>query len=103
MASSSTPICSMSSGVRWAMGLTGCFWMTVMGVSSGVDSVIDRAVAGGGADAGLDVHAVPHGGGGDLPVAQVAHGALAQRQHAAEADAHAAPARHQHARGLGGV
>jgi hypothetical protein len=25
MASSSTPICSMSSGVRWAMGLTGFF------------------------------------------------------------------------------
>ena len=36
-------------------------------------------------------------------VAQVADGALAQRQHAAEADAHPAAGRHQHAGGLAGV
>ena len=30
IASSSTPSCSMSSGVRWAIGLSDFFWMTVM-------------------------------------------------------------------------
>ena len=46
---------------------------------------------------------VSPGGGRDVTVAQVAHGALAQRQHAAEADAHPAAGRHQHAGRLGGV
>ena len=43
------------------------------------------------------------GGGGDLAGAQVADGALAQRQHAAEADAHPAAGRHEHAGVLAGV
>src|SRR3712207_8153292 len=43
--------------------------------------------SGGGADAGLDEDAVAGGGGGDLTGAQVADGALAQREDAAVADA----------------
>ena len=42
-------------------------------------SVVDVARAGSGVDAGLDDDAVSGGGGGDLPVAQVADRALAQR------------------------
>ena len=59
--------------------------------------MVEVAGAGGGGDAGLDRHAVAGLGGGDLAGAQVAHGALAQRQDAAEADAHPAAGRHQHA------
>src|SRR5215210_2634011 len=55
------------------------------------------------ADAGLDEDAVARGGDGQLTVAQVAHGPFAERQHAAVADAHAAPARHEDAGLLGGV
>src|ERR671910_1888077 len=64
-------------------------------------SVVDLTTAGGSVDAGLDPDAVALDGGGDLARAQVAHGALAQRQHAAVADAHAATARHEHAGILG--
>ena len=66
-------------------------------------SQVDVAGAGGGGHAGLDEDAVAGRGGGDLAVAQVAHGALAQRQHAAEADAHPAAGRHQDAGVLAGV
>src|SRR5919112_2889635 len=104
MVSSSLPSISMSSADRWAIGFSGffCSAVTVRLLVSG-RSVVDVAGAGGGAHAGLDEHAVPGGGGGDLAVAQVAHGALAQRQHAAVADAHAAPARHEDAGLLGRV
>src|SRR5689334_21038611 len=103
MASSSMPICSMSSAVRWAIGLVGCFWMTVMAVLFWLKfwSVVDVAGPGRGRDAGLDGDAAPIGlgcgGRGDLAVAQIPDGALAQREDAAEADAHPAPGRHQHA------
>src|SRR3954453_11234264 len=104
--SSSIPICSMSSGVRWAVGFSGFLVIAVMGMpllvswraglgGQLVGSVVDVARVGGGADAGLDEDAVARGGGGELAVAQVAHRALAQRQHTPEADAHPAAAGHQ--------
>src|SRR5215218_1094775 len=104
MVSSSLPMISMSSADKWAMGFSGffCRAVTVRLLVSG-RSVVDVAGAGGGAHAGLDEHAVPRGGRGDLSVAEVAHGALPQRQHAAVADTHAAPARHEDAGLLGGV
>src|SRR3954453_6765178 len=106
ISSSSLPIRSMSPAVRWAMGLTGFFCRTVMRAppwSRGLGSVVDGAGAGGGTDAGLDEDAVPGGGGGDLAGAQVPDGALAQGQHAAVADPHAAAAGHEDAGLLGGV
>src|SRR3954452_367432 len=104
MSSSSLPMSSMSSGVRCSIGLSAFFCRTVMrGSSRPVRSVVDVAGAGGGADAGLDEDAVPGDGGGDLAGAQVADGALAQGQHAAVADAHAAAAGHEDAGVLGGV
>src|SRR3954451_24990396 len=107
MVSSSLPMSSMSSAVRWAIGFSGFFCSVVTVcvaplLGSG-RSVVDVAGAGGGADAGLDEDAVTRRGGGDLAVAQVADRALAQRQHAAVADAHAAAARHEDPRLLGGV
>src|SRR4051794_414043 len=104
MVSSSLPMISMSSADRWAIGFSFffCRAVTVRLLFSG-RSVVDVAGAGGGAHAGLDENAVALGGCGDLAVAQVAHRALAQRQHAAVADAHAATARHQDAGLLGGV
>src|SRR3954452_17357871 len=101
MVSSSLPMISMSSAERWAIGFSDFFCSTVTVVSR--SSVVDVAGAGGGAHAGLDEDAVPRGGRGDLAVAQVADGALAQRQHAAVADAHAAAARHEDAGLLGGI
>src|SRR3954465_11046199 len=101
MVSSSLPMISTSSAERWAIGLSGFFCTAVTVVSRW--SVVDVAGAGGGAHAGLDEDAVTGRRGGDLAVAQVAHGALAQRQHAAVADAHPAAARHEQARVLGGV
>src|SRR3978361_698293 len=99
MASSSRPRVSMSSALRWAMGLSGFFCSAVMSAPRWVGrSVVDLAGAGGGADAGLDEDAVAGRGGGDLARAQVADGALPQGQDAAEADAHAAAAGHQDAR-----
>src|ERR1700712_5819170 len=108
MVSSSLPMISMSSALRCSMGFEAFFWIAVMSGSFSLSvgsrwSVVDVAGAGGGAHAGLDEDAVPGGGGGDLAVAQVADGAFAQRQDAAVADAHPAPARHQHAGVLGGV
>src|SRR3954454_20101805 len=103
MASSSMPICSMSSAVRWAIGFAVLFCTVVMGTPGGcVDSVVEVAVAGGGADAGLDHHRVA-GGGGDFAVAQVADRAFAHRQDAAVTDAHAAAGRHEDAGGFGGI
>src|SRR3712207_6226206 len=102
LVSSSLPMISMSSADRCAIGFSGFFWITVMN-GSDQRSVVDGAGAGSGADAGLDEHAVARGGDGQLTVAQVAHGTLAQRQHAAVADAHAATARHEDAGLLGGV
>src|SRR3712207_4989027 len=104
MVSSSLPSSSMSSAVRWAIGLSLFFWPAVMSGSSVSGRLVaDVAGAGGGGHAGLDEDAVPGRGDGQLPVAQVAHGALAQRQHAAVANAHAAAAGHEHARVLGCV
>src|SRR3954471_991361 len=107
MVSSSLPMISMSSAERWAIGFSGffCRAVTVPAPLLGavVRSVVDVAGAGGSADAGLDQDAVPRGGDGQLAVAQVAHGALPQRQHAAVADAHPAPAGHEDAGLLGGV
>src|SRR3954447_24017715 len=104
MVSSSLPMISMSSADRWAIGFSGffCSAVTVRLLFSG-RSVVDVAGAGGGAHAGLDEDAVPRGGDGELAVAEIADRALAQRQHAAVADAHAAAARHEDARLLGGV
>src|SRR3712207_3432872 len=104
MSSSSLPMSSMSSGVRCSIGLSAFFCSTVMrGLPAVSGSVVDVAGAGGGADAGLDEDAVPGDGGGHLAGAQVADGALAQREHAAVADAHAAAAGHEDAGLLGGV
>src|SRR5688572_6438612 len=104
MVSSSLPRSSMSSAVRCAIGfsLFFCRAVIVRLLFSG-RSVVDVAGAGRGAHAGLDEDAVPGGGHGQLAVAQVPHRALAQRQHAAVADAHAAAARHEDAGLLGGV
>src|SRR3954454_18665229 len=104
MVSSSLPMISMSSADRWAIGFWDffCSAVTVRLLFSG-RSVVDVAGAGGGAHAGLDEDAVTGRRGGDLAVAQVAHGALAQRQHAAGAEAHPGPARHEHAGALGRV
>src|SRR3712207_5766950 len=105
MSLSSLPMSSMSSAVRCSIGFSVFFCRTVMRCgSSGLEwSVVDVAGAGGGADAGLDEDAVAGRGRGDLAVAQVPDGALAQRQHAAEADAHPAAAGHEDAGVLGGV
>src|SRR3982751_817919 len=107
MVSSSLPMISMSSADRGAIVLSGffCRAVTVPAPLLGAvgRSVVDVAAAGGGADAGLDQDGVPRGGDGQLAVAQVAHGALPQRQHAAVADAHAAAAGHEDAGLLGGV
>src|SRR3954467_15373563 len=96
MVSSSLPMISMSSADRWAIGFWDffCSAVTVRLLFSG-RSVVDVAGAGGGAHAGLDEDAVAGRGGGDLAVAQVADGALAERQHAAVADAHPAAARQE--------
>src|SRR3712207_4560288 len=105
MSSSSLPMSSMSSAVRCSTGLSAFFCRTVMRCgSSGLEwSVVDVAGAGGGADAGLDQDAVAGRGRGDLAIAQIADGALSQREHAAVADAHAAAAGHEDAGLLGGV
>ena len=68
-------------------GSHGLPWFAVeCGLGSRRWSVVDVAGAGGGVDAGLDRarRRLPGRGGGELAVAQVAHGALAQRQHAAQ-------------------
>src|SRR3954464_12036734 len=107
MVSSSLPMISMSSADRWAIGLSGffCSAVTVPAPLLGAvgRSVVDVARAGGGADAGLDEHAVARGGDGQLAAAQGAHGALPKRPHAAVADAHPAPAGHEDAGLLGCV
>src|SRR3954452_13141181 len=104
MVSSSLPMISMSSADRWAIGFWDffCSAVTVRLLFSG-RSVVDVAGAGGGAHAGLDEDAVTGRRGGDLAVAQVAYGALAQRQRAAATDAHPASAGHQEAGRFGGV
>lgn len=58
-------------------------------------SEFEVAATGDGIDTGLDGDFLAGFGGGDVAVAQVADGALAHGDHAAEADAHAAAARHQ--------
>src|SRR5689334_11452422 len=109
MESSSMPICSMSSGVRWAIGLVDFFCMTVMAILVWLEfeSVVDVAGPGRRRDARLDGDATTsrlgRGGGGDLAVAQIPDGALTQREDAAEADAHPASGGHQHAGLLSGV
>src|SRR3954471_14549222 len=106
IASSSMPSCSMSSGVRWAVGFSGFLVMAVM-VSPRDLSVVEVARPRGRVDAGLDRYAaragLPRHRDGDRAVAEVADGALLHRQHAAHADAHPAAARHQDAGALRGV
>src|SRR5690349_18331919 len=105
MASSSMPSISMSSGVRCAIWLSGFLVIIVMAGSPPSPSVVEAALAGRRVDAGLDLDAaalVGHGRG-DGAGAQVTHAALLERQHAAEADAHPAAARHQDAGRLGRV
>src|SRR3954471_11518398 len=101
MVSSSLPMISMSSADRWAIGFSGffCSAVTVPAPLLGAvgRSVVDVAAACGGAYAVLEQDAAPRGGNGQLAVAQVAHGALPQRQHAAVADPHAAAAGHEDA------
>src|SRR5712675_80720 len=99
MASSSRPRFSMSSPLRWAIGL--CSWRcrVVMKVPLEVDVAGARCCG----HTGLDQDAVTGCGGGDVAVAKVAHGSLAQRCHAAEADAHPASRRHQDSGGFAGV
>src|SRR3954471_16131476 len=63
---------------------------------SGLLDVVEVTGPGRGRDAGLDEDAVTDSGGGDVAGTQIAYGAFAQRQDAAEADAHAASRRHQH-------
>src|SRR5215213_1975345 len=91
MASSSRPRFSMSSAFRCAIGF--CSWRcrVVMKVPLEVDVAGPRCCG----DTGLDQDAVTECGGGDVTVAKVAYGSLAQRRHAAEADAHPAPGWHQ--------
>src|SRR3954452_16711381 len=102
MASSSRPRFSMSSDVRWA---TFAFMVFMVFVSNllGVEGrgqkgraglEVDVAGARGGGDAGLDLDVVTGGCRGDVAGAQVAHGALTQRNDAAEADAHPATGWH---------
>src|SRR5580765_8765691 len=117
MSSSSLAISSRSSLVRWAIGLTcpmrGFFWIVVISAplrgAAGVDkldrrradgcSVVEVARPGGRVDAGLDQDAAPvclaGNGGGERAGAEVADDTFAHREHAAVADAHAAPARHE--------
>src|SRR5689334_13894637 len=94
----------MSSALRCAVGSTDFFWIVVIGSPR---STVDGAGAGGGVDAGLDRYAAGGSGdrvdGGDRAVAQIADGALLQRHHTAEADAHPAAAGHQGAGGFGDV
>src|SRR5712671_6345159 len=99
MASSSRPRFSMSSPLRWAIGL--CFWRcrVVMKVPLEVDVAGARCCG----HTGLDQDAVTGCGGGDVAVAKVAHGSFAHRCHAAEADAHPASRRHQDSGGFAGV
>src|SRR5689334_12709553 len=94
----------MSSGVSLETACSGFFWMTVMSVAF-LLAGRERAGSGRGVDAGLDEDVLGLSGHdrGDFPVAQVAHTALTEREDAAEADAHPAPARHEHAFGLSGV
>src|SRR6478735_5637808 len=103
IASSSMPSCSMSSGVRWAVGFTGFLVMAV--ISSLL--VVEVARPGGRVDAGLDAYAAGPGLTGDRDgegaVAQVAHRALLHRHDAPHADPHPATTGHQDARALGGV
>src|SRR5882757_5574796 len=99
MTSSSAPRVSMSCALRWAIGLSAFFCMTVTGSSSEVDV----AGAGRGRHTGLDEHAVAGRRGGEVAAAQVAHRSLAQRGDATEADSHPAARGHEHAGGLAGV
>src|SRR3954452_21562974 len=91
MESSSRPRFSMSSAFRCAIGF--CSWRcrVVMKVPLEVDVAGARCCG----DTGLDQDAVTGCGGGDVAIAKVAYGSLAQRSDAAEADAHPAPRRHQ--------
>ena len=106
----------MSSGVRWAVGLTGCLVMTVMGSSSRVAS---RVVVGQGGQwsmvqapaaalmqVWMGTPSGPVSPGTATVIAPLRRSRTApslQRQHAADADAHPAAAGHQDAGGLGGV
>src|ERR1700724_2737146 len=99
MPSSSRPRFSMSSSLRWAIGF--CSWRCRVVI--GFPLEVDVAGARSCGHAGLDQDAVTGCGGGDVAVAKVTHGPLAQRNHAAEADAHPASRRHQDSGGFAGV
>src|ERR1700722_4617691 len=99
MASSSRPRFSMSWSLRWAIGF--CSWRCRVVMRGPLE--VDVAGARSCGHAGLDQDAVTGCGGGDVAVAEVANGPLAQRCHAAEADAHPASRRHQPPGGFAGV
>src|ERR1700722_9876695 len=99
MASSSRPRFSMSSSLRWAIGFYSWRCRVVIGGPLEVDVAGARSCG----HAGLDQDAVTGCGGGDVTVAKVADGPLAQRCHAAEADAHPASRRHQDSGRFAGV
>src|SRR6478609_1105811 len=99
MASSSRPRFSMSPALRWAIGFFSWRCRVVIEVPLQVDVAGARCRG----YARLDLDAVTGCGGGDVAVAKVAYGSLAQRCHAAEADAHPASRRHQHSGSLARV
>src|SRR6478752_9312772 len=92
MASSSRPICSTSSSVRWVYPLTSAIAMTLLDV--------EGAVADRDGHAGLHLFV---GLGELVAVAQVADGARDERQRAGVADAHPAAVRHADAGTLAGL
>ncbi len=121
IASSSMPICSMSSRVRWAIGLSAFFWIVVMGsslpgfrggaaqpASTAGEGQWSMSQAPAAALMQVWIRTPPVSDSPAVTVvsvagAQVAHGSFAEREDAAVADAHPAAARHQDAGVLGGV
>src|SRR5690606_12148646 len=90
MASSSRPSCSTSSSLRWVYSLTSEMAMACL--PSGLWRLdVERAVADGGGDAGLDGFV---GLAELVAVAQVADRARDEGDRAGVADAHAAAVRH---------
>src|SRR4051794_37639022 len=104
MASSSQPICSTSSSVRWVYSLTSEMAIRFLSViecrerASGVSrSDVEGAGAHRSGDAGLHLFV---GLGVLVAVAQVADPAVDEGERAGVADAHPAAVRHAHAGGL---
>ena len=100
MASSSRPMFSMSSAVRCAIGLSGFFCITVMAVSS------QRSMSQAPAAADTQVWTSTPSPGAAVVSSPVRRSRTAPSRSgsdAAEADAHPAARRHQHAGALAGV